>query len=861
MPRPSSNRVLGLAAGLCWTSPGWALPAAAQSVTPTLGSGNVGTVVDGTAAFTVTGGSQQLNTLFHSFKDFSPETADVWFQLDGSQSEVEYVIGRVTGGNLSNINGWLELTGGNSPDLVLINPNGIAFGEDAYLALPGSFFASTAQSVLFEGGLAFDSANPGTVPLLTVSAPTGLQFGQSANAITVTQSYLSLEPEQSLGLLGGDVEIANSYIPIDGGKLRLGSVGPNSQVGINGETFLVDYADVRDFQDITLQEGSYIDVSGDGGGTFQVQSRNFRIIEDSLLEASNLGPTGGTEASVNATEMLEISGNIFVDAYSSGQGSHLLINTGQLSLTEGAGITADSLGAGDSSDIAVNASEIFISNGLLTSGAFDAGNAGDLNIRTDRLVLSNEGQVVTGTRGSGQGGRLTVAATESIEVRGVEGVGESAYLTGFIASAENNSTGDAGDIYITAPRLSVVRGSQIASSATGSGRSGNIVIRADDIEIAETVGLIPFFATGIVTDVLRQATGNGGMIDIEANSLRISSGGQVNSSTTAQGNAGTVNVRVRDIEVAGQSENGLFRSAIASSSVTNYDAGSVNLTSETITVRDGAELSVSSLGGGNAGNINVLTDQLYLNNGFVRSQASAGSESNITIQANRSLMMRQGSQITASATGSATGGNIALSAPVVVGLENSDITGNAVDGNGGNIRITTRGLFGLQFREQSTPESDITATSQFGLSGIVEINNLTVNPGEALVQLPELPVNADDQIAAACSSTAGNQFIASGRGGLPPSPSQELSIYRPWVDFRDLSALPDGQEDLDEGGAEVSAASIDESVEPTAAESPTLDLVEAGNWTVNSRGDVELLAASTDTRAEIFLENCLAQSS
>ncbi|MFK8183139.1 MAG: hypothetical protein AB8B99_07170 [Phormidesmis sp.] len=41
--------------------------------------------------FTVTGGDQQLNTLFHSFEDFSPESANVLFQLDNSQSAVEFI--------------------------------------------------------------------------------------------------------------------------------------------------------------------------------------------------------------------------------------------------------------------------------------------------------------------------------------------------------------------------------------------------------------------------------------------------------------------------------------------------------------------------------------------------------------------------------------------------------------------------------------------------------------------------------------------------------------------------------------------------------------------------------------------------
>ena len=127
------------------------MPALAQPVAPTIGTGNVGSAVSNTGSYTVTGGTQRLNTLFHSFQDFSPEANNVLFQLDGGQSAVEHVIGRVTGNNLSLI-------------------NGISFGPNASLSLPGSFFTSTAESITFKENHSFSSRNPSAAPLLTVSA-------------------------------------------------------------------------------------------------------------------------------------------------------------------------------------------------------------------------------------------------------------------------------------------------------------------------------------------------------------------------------------------------------------------------------------------------------------------------------------------------------------------------------------------------------------------------------------------------------------------------------------------------------------------------------------------------------------------
>jgi filamentous hemagglutinin family protein len=132
-----------------------AAPAGAQVTA----DGTLGTTVtpSGATTYTITGGQfQGPATLLQSFGDFSlPNTTDTaHFDLGnasygGAANGVNVVIGRVTGGNLSTINGQIRLTGGNAPDLFLINPSGIVFGAGASLNVPGSFVASTAENVLF----------------------------------------------------------------------------------------------------------------------------------------------------------------------------------------------------------------------------------------------------------------------------------------------------------------------------------------------------------------------------------------------------------------------------------------------------------------------------------------------------------------------------------------------------------------------------------------------------------------------------------------------------------------------------------------------------------------------------------------
>jgi large exoprotein involved in heme utilization and adhesion len=198
-------------------------------------------------------------------------------------------------------------------------------------------------------------------------------------------------------------------------------------------------------------------------------------------------------------------------------------------------------------------------------------------------------------------------------------------------------------------------------------------------------------------------------------------------------------------------------------------------------------------------------------------------------------VLRQNSLINATAGGTGNGGNITINAPVIAGFENSDIIANAVQGNGGNIQITTQGIFGLEFRPQLTPENDITASSQFGVNGTVEINEFSLDPDTGIVELPAGLADTSDQIAQGCATDGDSSFIATGRGGIPPSPNERLSSDLTWGDTRDLSeflgAAPSGP---------APAGSV-------PAQPPGLTEINA--WRINANGQVELLAVNADAPA------------
>jgi filamentous hemagglutinin family protein len=126
----------------------------------------------------IQGGTQAGSNLFHSFEEFSvPDATTAYFN---NGLDIQNIITRVTGKSISNINGALKANA--NANLFLINPNGVIFGNSASLDIGGSFLVSTASSLNFADGSKFSVTDSQTT-LLTVSVPTGLQFGTTAAPI------------------------------------------------------------------------------------------------------------------------------------------------------------------------------------------------------------------------------------------------------------------------------------------------------------------------------------------------------------------------------------------------------------------------------------------------------------------------------------------------------------------------------------------------------------------------------------------------------------------------------------------------------------------------------------------------------
>ncbi|NJK27693.1 MAG: S-layer family protein [Coleofasciculaceae cyanobacterium SM2_3_26] len=392
------------------------------------------------------------------------------------------------------------------------------------------------------------------------------------------------------------------------------------------------------------------------------------------------------------------------------------------------------------------------------------GDGGDLTINTSRLLLSDGAQINASTFGEGNAGNLTVTATESVEAIGTSADGQ--FASGLLASVESGARGDGGDLSITTARLLVRDGAQISASTFGEGNAGNLTVTAT--ESVEAIGRTADgqFASGLFASVDSGARGDGGDLSITTARLLVGDGATIGASTGGEGNAGDLTVRADELVAL----NGGSTLRVRVGSEGRGNGGTLRLLTGNLVIREDSDIAVSGLGTGNAGNLIVTADSILLDNqSSLEAEVRAGNQGNIFLTSD-TLTLRRGSLITASAFEEATGGNISITTNTLAALENSDISANAQQAFGGRISITAEGIFGTQFRDFPTLESDITASSELGpeFSGTVELLTPDIDPAQGLIQPPPI-LNAEGLLGQDfCSIVGDSEFIYTGRGGIPP---------------------------------------------------------------------------------------------
>ncbi len=618
--------------------------------------------------------------------------------------------------------------------------------------------------------------------------------------------------------------------------------------------------------------------------------KNKNIITSITSETNGRG--NGGYIKINAIDNISFDGRSIVESASKklakGDAGNIVITTDSLELTNGAQLNVSTFGKGNAGTVEITATDSIKFDGS-NSGAFSKvrseaeGNAEGFSIITDSLEVTNGAQLNVSTFGKGNAGNIVIT-TDSLKVT------NGAQLSTNTISEKGNTIsaeGNAGNISVKADNHVILDGVAplilINGDVVGGGFSSGLFAvtdnakgRGGDISVS-TPSL--FISDGAVISARsRSDYFDGGNIEVNVKTLEITGGGQILTSAFSSGNAGEIKVNTSEQVILSGTDptffdrfnqlksqfdtkdaefvidpvgpfSGLFANTTQGSS---GNGGRIFIEPRIMTIRDGAAISVDSQGIGEGGNIFLKAGSLTLDNeASISAQTASNRGGEIALEVQDLLLLRRESQISATAGNTQTGGdggNITINTDFIVAFPgNNDISANAFSGSGGDVEIAAQGLFGLVARSRSelvsllgteTPRelnpvnlstNDITAISQENpeLSGETSFD-IEFEIGQ-LIELPETVVDPASLIAQnPCTLGLDSEFIITGRGGLPPSPNQVLSIDSArvgWVDPTPVESRREGK-----------STSI-----PNPQSKIHNQIVPARGWVLNDKGEAILV--------------------
>jgi filamentous hemagglutinin family protein len=647
----------------------------------------------------------------------------------------------------------------------------------------GIIINSGNLNILDGAGIGADTVGKGNSGSVQINAQgTVLLSGERRAGISSTVA------EQATGSSAGIVISSNELI-IKNGLITASTSGE----GNAGRIQISTEKDVRvSGNQSSIASNVTSKASGNSEGIF-IRSANLFLSEGAAIVANTFGKGDAGQIKADATESVVISTNAAMrsDVQTGGTGNSggMDITANTLSIVDRAGLSTATFEQGNAGLMRLKVQEdMTLRNGRIisqvNSGAI--GQSIGIELSVGSLSILEEGVLSVDTQGLGNSGTI------QLQSRGDVVLNSGRLISRVTPSGE----GDSGGITLSAQNLRVLNGSELASSTFGQGNSGAI-----NIETLNTV-VVDGASSQIASEVDENAVGSSEGIAITSPNLFITNSAVV--SATAAGRRGTAGSIVLKTDGGADLKVDLAGDGLIAAETFNREIGG-NLTINTtgnLTIKGSGALTVSSgdVNSGPAGDLNVFARSVLLDGGvgMLATISSVQGGGNINFDVDETLILRRSSFINAESTNetSGSGGNIDLDANFIIAVpnENSDIIANAFGGDGGRVEITAKRILGLtesqnlttsELRDNAT--SDVSASSQFGQSGEVTITNLEFDPSQGLVELPFDLEDRASQITPGCglgNTDDGSEFVVTGRGGLPPNPSDPLAangVGVPWV--------------------------------------------------------------------------------
>ncbi|PMB18971.1 filamentous hemagglutinin N-terminal domain-containing protein [Fischerella thermalis] len=588
---------------------------------------------------------------------------------------------------------------------VVQNINGDFFG---LIVEPGETFALVGGDVIFNNGTVLTPGGRVELGGLKQAGTVGLNpDGSLSFPNGVTRADVTINNGSTVAVLGdggGSIAINARNFDISGGSnlfagILSGFGNPDAQAGdivIN----TTDKFTITGNADSSAEISNLVQNSAIGNaGNVIINTKTLEGTGNFAIGSASFGQGNAGRVDVTATDKIFLQGlpelgsgfGSVVGPFAIGSANDVVINTPSLTLENFAQIATSTTGSGNAGNIRINASEsVSVNSGsIMQAATYASGNAGDIIIDAANAdVVFNAARISTSVVGqsnilgvdlvgTGLGGDIVINA------RSLSLQNSARVFTDTTGIVGDKGLPNAGNINITTGSLFATDGSQLNSSTFSQGNAGDVIINAPNGTVSFKGTNNQGLPSAIFSNVETGGDGEGGDIDITANSLFLTDGGQLNTFIRAggRGTAGDVKLNISDsFTISGVSQiptpEGIFASSGINSNVlfgATGDAGNIDITTGSLFLSSAGKLNSNTFGEGNAGDINITTGSLFVSGGgqLNSNTFSTGNAGNVTINAPNGIVSFDGkdsqgnpsavfSSVEAGSTG--TGGDIIINA-------------------------------------------------------------------------------------------------------------------------------------------------------------------------------------------------------
>ena len=548
---------------------------------------------------------------------------------------------------------------------------------------------------------------------------------------------------QGVFIRGGEIVVSDSSWVLS--KTESDDALAGGEININADS-------------LSVESGSWVNSESygqsDAGDVLVNVAEDIVVTGANLGFASKIGSTANAEGTTGKVSLVSnrldiVGGAKMISVASSVGDSKAIFVDSEFVQIDGvdSGIQNVSLGAGGSGAITVESDSLEISQGLIKTLASGAGDAGDVSLLTNDIVLSNSAQIGSDVTGTGTAGAVAIES-QTLSIQGGSR----------ILSNNLNETGQINNVVIEAKESLIIDGLSTDEQRSGLQAEGGYVL-AENGEVKGITVNTPYLEmnSGSSINTSTLSSNRAGSVILNADRLALKEDALIKGSTTFSGRGGDITVHSKEsVELSGASN-------IQSEALIGGDSGNISITSPELRLIERSKISASNGLSGATGDITLNVDVLELDTISQITSVTNGDSpgGNINVVDGSSVVVSGGSGLSAlSNTGGGAAGVITLDAQNVTFEENSGaVLSTFGGGNGGELNIeseTLRLLSGAKLESRTFSTGD-------GGDVRVITNNIVIDGENTPIDSPSGILVTSEGADVDGHGSAGNIYIEADR--------------------------------------------------------------------------------------------------